>query len=360
MVQGQPHQFCSRSPLTRYTRTSTFFDGAIMQMTEVSEGGVAIPRPWITLHDVKHVVWLSIASAVLPPVALGVGPAHQTGTPRPEIVQMRTSSAEVGVTATGSIISAFIDSTSTAWLCVLTADHVAAAGATGIAFGNGNPVDRILMADESLIFRSDAGADVSVLGVRYGVPDDFFRSLQPLSLAPLVPESLLGRSFTQVAFGETGELTDAGMARVARAGVQGVQNNRFERVRSITPSAFNPYSYAALEWDFDQPGSANAIAGEGSSFAGDSGSPYLTSLPSLLTLASGESMWTYTDSIAAVHTYGDGSSVHGWVGSGDHVPGGGVAITPELSHWITAQCGLVPSPGCSILLTMAVAARRRR
>jgi hypothetical protein len=303
---------------------------------------------------VKHLVWLAF-----PSLALGVGPVGQTGIPRPEIVQMRPGTEEVPVTATGSIISAFIDSSDNAWLCVLTADHVAAAGVTGIAFGNGNPVDRVLMADESLIFRSEGGADLSVLGVRYGAPDDFFRSLRPLALAPQAPTALLGASFTQIGFGETGVVTDNGMARVARAGVQGVQNNRFERVRTID-SIFSPYTYTALEWDFDQPGSANAVTGEGSSFAGDSGSPYLIAQPSPMQLESGGSMWTFMDSIAAVHTYGDGSSVHGWVGSGDHIPGGGVAITPDLAQWIQARCSMVPAPGTSVLLVLLAAARRRR
>ncbi|MFZ4574352.1 MAG: hypothetical protein ACOYN0_08130 [Phycisphaerales bacterium] len=295
--------------------------------------------------------------------AWGVGPSIQRTGAVNAVVQMRAGDDPLGVTATGSVVAKRIDSAGMGWLCVLTADHVAGAGFTGIGFGDGDPPPLTFAADDSLTFRAPfGGADLAVIGVPYGSPDGFFESLEPLSLAPSDPGSLIGTQFSQIGYGWTGVPIEGGLglATQPRAGVKGFQNNVVERVRPFG-GVFTPYAYTALEWDFNQPGASGAVVGEGSSFNGDSGSPYLIGSPTAVTLESGAVMEHFTIGIAAVHTYGDSSREHGWVGSGDHIPGGGVAITPGVAEWIGARCAEVPAPGSlAVVLVLGLAARRRR
>lgn len=293
----------------------------------------------------RLVAILAIASPTW--IAHAVGPSNQTSPAPTAVVQMRPDGGEHAVTATGSVIRKVVDASGAAWLCILTTDHVAAAGYTGISFGDGNPPSNYFGGSDSIIRRAPAfGADLAVIGVRYGTPDAFFESLNPLQLLAADPSTRIGTTFTQFGYGFTGELDSAlsTMQTAARAGVSGFQNNRIERVRAFG-STFTPYSYSALEWDFNDPASINAVLGEGSTFNGDSGSPYLIEDISYVSLLDGSSMPVFTRGIAAVHAYGDGSQSHGWLGSGDHIPGGGVAITLDIATWIDAQCLAIPAPG---------------
>ena len=302
--------------------------------------------------------WLALA----PLGALAVGPANQTAPSPAAIVQMRPHAGEVTVTATGSVIRKFTDSAGDGWLCVLTTDHVAEAGYTGISFGDGNPAGNYFGGPETIIRRAPLfGADLAVIGIKYGTPDSFFHALAPLQLLAANPNTRVGASFTQFGYGYTGELDLAlsTMHTVARAGVSGFQNNRIERVRQFG-SAFTPYSYTALEWDFNDPSSSGALFGEGSTFNGDSGSPYLIDSLSYVSVLDGTIMPVFTQGIMAVHAYGDGSTSHGWLGTGDHIPGGGVAITTEIAQWIDAQCLAVPAPGAFAIVAMGLCVRRGR
>lgn len=302
----------------------------------------------------------ALAGCALGVPALAVGPSNQTTGAVSSVVQMRPDDSALDTTATGSVVRKVVDSSGVGWLCVLTADHVAGAGYTRIGFGDGNPGAQVFGGDDSLVFRApEGGADLALVGVRYGTPDSFFDALSPLALAPASAQSRVGSLFTQPAYGWTGEIDGAGMNTLARAGVKGFQNNVVERVRQVG-SAFIPYAYAALEWDFNAPGGAGSVLGEGSSYNGDSGAPYLIAGAQTVTLSDGSVMEIFTGSIAAVHTYGDSSSFHGWVGSGDHLPGGGVAITPEIAAWVEERCAAVPAPGALLVLGLGAFARRRR
>lgn len=294
--------------------------------------------------------------------ALAVGPSHQTVSAVSAVVQMRPDDSPLDTTATGSVVRKVVDTSGVGWLCVLTADHVVESGYTHIGFGDGNPTGTTFGGDDSLLFRAPlGGADVAVVGVRYGTPDAFFDSLNPLSLAPASAPSRVGTVFSQLGYGWTGEMDFAGsrMVTVPRAGVMGFQNNTVERVRQIA-SPFLPYSYTALEWDFNAPGGPGAVDGEGSSFNGDSGAPYLIESAVPVVLGDGSTINVFTRGIGAVHTYGDSTAYHGWLGSGDHIPGGGVAITPELADWIEAQCLAVPAPGGGLVLIVLAGVGLRR
>jgi hypothetical protein len=305
---------------------------------------------------------VAISGLVLAPLgALAVGPSNQTSPSPQAIVQMRPNGEELATTATGSVIRKFTDASGDGWLCVLTTDHVAAAGYTGISFGDGNPASNFRGGPDTIVRRAPlSGADLAVVGIRYGTPDSFFHALTPLQLLASDPNARVGTTFTQFGYGFTGELDNSlsTMHTVARAGISGFQNNRIERVRNFG-SAFTPYSYAALEWDFNDPSSAGAVFGEGSTFNGDSGSPYLIQSLSYVSLLDGSTMPVFTQGIMAVHAYGDGSASHGWLGSGDHIPGGGVAITQDVAQWIDAQCLAVPTPGAFALVFASMFVRGR-
>lgn len=301
---------------------------------------------------------------------LATGPSNQVigstpGSRLHSVVQLRPDASEVPVTASGSVIGRHVDTSGVGWLCVLTADHVVAAGFTSIAFGNGAPPSGGAFGGQGdWVFRSEEGGpDIAVLGIRYGAPDDFFASIVPLSLAPTDPALLVGQSFTQVGYGWTGELDapNQTMRSVARSGVKGFQNNVVERIRNVNGLLGN-YAYQAADWDFQEPGSAEAVVGEGSSFNGDSGSPYMLREREMVTLDDGTQMEVFSDGIGAVHTYGDGSSGHGWLGSGDHIPSGGVVITPAIEAWIVDRCLMVPTPGASVCISIGflLAFRRKR
>ncbi len=306
---------------------------------------------------------ISLPILLLAAPALAVGPSTQLLS-NPSVVQMRADDSELAATATGSIVHKLIDTSGNGWLCILTADHVAQAGYTRIGFGNGNPPATSLGGSSSLVFSAaHTGADLALIGVPYGPADSFFDSISPLALAPADPTSRVGTTFSQPAYGSTGTLDTATQRLITldRAGVQGFQNNTIERTRLFS-IPFLSYSYTALEWDFNQPGSIASVPGEGSSFNGDSGAPYLIAAPSPITLDDGSIAHVFSQGIAAVHTYGDSSREHGWLGSGDHIPGGGIAITHDLAAWIDAACTQVPAPASLPLLAAAslFASRRRR
>ena len=287
------------------------------------------------------------------------------------VVEMRRDRAADRANGTGSVIDKHVDEFGNGWFCVLTADHVTAAGGRYIGFGNGNPQagNRMFGNPQGDLLHSFSaqGLDLAVLGVPYGGPPDaFFNSIIPLSMiiGYNSPNDLTNSRavFTEIGYGDTGDPgvdTDGsgGLTSYTSYGVKRYQNNRFER------SQIKPYgsgNYTSIEWDYDNPAGAFATPGEGSSYAGDSGGPYFMTDGIGPDSPNGHQHDITTNGIVAVHTYGDNTNFHNYFGHPDHVASGGVFLTTAIVNAIRTECESIPEPAGLCLIVIGLIAMRKR
>ncbi len=275
---------------------------------------------------------------------------------------------------TGSVIGKQVVN-GVGWFCVLTADHVVdPVGINGphvIAFGD-NGAQGVFGGATNIVKRglppvANGGlnkVDIAVLGIRYGqlTPQNefFFNSITPLTMLPGTPQSRVGTTMTELGYGGTGSFVAGGMNVAPPDGNKRFQNNRIERTINYNDGT---YMYTAVEWDFDNPAGIFAVPGEGSSYGGDSGGPYMTTNEVLLNVGGGNFLNAFSNGIIAVHTYGDNNpAFHAFWNTPGHQPSGGVPLTQAYVTWIEQQCMMIPAPGTLILLTMTgvLAYRRRR
>lgn len=337
------------------------------------------------------------------------GPAQQLVPWRPavagqfstlnSVVQMSTPSS----LGTGTIIGKNIDAgTGDAWVCVLTANHVVrGAGNVQILMGDNGAEGTFGGADSRHLQRGTD--DMSIVGVRLGRVQGAgadaallakYNALTPASMIPTTNlASYIGRQFSQVGYGGTGDFVAGGMnARVIDAGplanpryslnIDG--NKRFQnnQINQIDPVADGTYFYDSVRFSFDPAAANGLLAGEGISYAGDSGAPYFRSVLSTQAVAAfsrpGQTNWAggnmdiLTDAITAVHTRGNsrpggagGNSFftpYSDVANGVDSWGAGIPLTPARVAWIQEWCMFVPGPGAaaSFVLFGVIAARRRR
>jgi len=316
------------------------------------------------------------------------------------------------------------------WLCVLTADHVVrGSNNIQVRFGDNGAIGTFGGADSWHIQRGQD--DMAVVAVRLnaapaGLPGvtaaQFASRLNfPSFIANLHnPSSVIGEDFTQVGYGGYGnwdtrpngpvEVRPGIRTTTASIAIPGdpnnrryfphidntkrFQNNRIERTRQILqredpndPNSAIRYSYTAIEFDLDVPlalGQPNndLLAGEGISYAGDSGGPYFyNNLTEQFVGAMARPDGVWPDGTArpvpdwaagdmqlldnilfAVHTFGN--TVPG--GGGNVAPngstffnpvwttfGGGVPLTPARVAWIQDWCSRIPTPGSASLLVLA-------
>ncbi len=355
-----------------------------------------------------RVIAVIASVGLLASVATATGPTQQTAPVFAPITHSVNSIVQVygennaGVIqgwGTGSIIGRTTDMSDpmnpVGWLCVLTANHVVEkTPRQTISFG-----DKAMFPGANGRFgfngswvMTHPSLDIALVAVPYGAPDFFFDNLTLLTTVANDPDDLVNNNakFTQFGYGLTGRFAQGGMntldaddpdaPTVFGNAYKRFQNNRIERHRNNlqTENRINPYS--GVDFDFDKlpaAGPADAFFNaEGLSYAGDSGGPYMTT-DSFFTFTSafvrpddadgtvvpdwaGGLMEIYTNSIIAVHTYGNSNiNIGGFSAYGSI--GGGIPITADLKFWIDSHCMLVPAPGSvSILVTIGVLAIRRR
>ncbi len=352
-----------------------------------------------------------VFSAGLPLIALATGPAQQRVNWRPlgagqtqfstlnSVVQISTTNS----LGTGTIIGKNIDAgTGDAWVCVLTANHVVR-GENNVQIGLGDNFAQGTFggADSRHIQRGND--DMSVVGVRLGKVQGAganaallatYNALTPASMIPTTNlPSYVGRQFTQVGYGGTGDFVAGGMnARVNDAGAGNnpryslnIDNNkRFQNnvINQIDPVADGTYFYDSVRFSFDPAAANGFLAGEGISYAGDSGAPYFRSVLSTQAVTAftrpGQQDWAggdmdlLTDAITAVHTRGN-SRPGGPGGNSFFTPytdaatgidsfGAGVPLTPARVAWIQEWCVFVPAPNATAAFAIfgLFASRRRR
>ncbi|MCA9287260.1 MAG: hypothetical protein KDA05_01670 [Phycisphaerales bacterium] len=309
---------------------------------------------------------------------------------------------------TGSIISKHNDADPNfAWYCVLTADHVAnPAGTIGnavIGFGD-TGAQGVFGGADNIIRRAPlpaamggmgAPVDLAVIGVR--VPKNaFFDQVSPLAMLPTTQAQATNQQFTQPGYGGTGDFVAADPMNALPAGMTTAgpdHTKRFQNnvITGPTNANYNAggvaYAYGSIQWSFDMPAAPGAhgaahnfLVAEGTSYGGDSGSPYLVSQMSTQFVGNfdrpgagsdwdfgpmhaGDDMPLFTNVIIGVHAWGvtpAGGFPGGVVPYGRLA--GGVPLTQANIDWITAQCAIVPAPGSGILLAFGgiLAAKRRR
>lgn len=269
----------------------------------------------------------------------------------------------------------------TGYFCVITAAHnfpksgyisFGDAGAVGV--GDGRDFHRIVKIH---LGGSTGTKDLALAIVEYGTPDAFFNNVSPLGLwnAPVgvsdtdlagnFSEYLGGFDFTEIGYGNTGTRFPAvppaapqtGWTPVNSAGTQRFQN---ETIDSLTPNNVKgAYTYLSVDWTTNFPA---AGSGEGSSFPGDSGGPYLVSALETLAINGlldidgnplpAQNIDLHTDTIFAVHTFGNNLNPQ-LFGAKPH---GGVVLTADDIQWITNNCQTIPEASTIVMVGLGVAA----
>ncbi|MGO9109088.1 MAG: PEP-CTERM sorting domain-containing protein [Thermoguttaceae bacterium] len=300
------------------------------------------------------------------------------------VIDLLTNGSGTADVGTGSIIGSMVDpTTDIGYFCVLTAAHNFPSS-TAIGFGdfgrNGNNANSF--ADTYPIVSVQTGGstgkkDLAVAMVKYGPVDDFFDDVQDLSLwaAPAISDSALQtyvtsgttaiNSFTEIGYGNTGTPhytsgVQDGFIPQDSTGIQRFQNNTRSGVN--VDAAHGAYTYTDFTWTPGPVSPGNPNLGTGSSFMGDSGGPYLLSSPTTLTIAGltdvfgnavgNQNITLNTDSIFAVHTFGDNNNPQ--LFSDANITSGGVLLTAADETWIESVC-VVPEPSTLVLLIVACA-----
>ena len=362
----------------------------------------AISRSLQKLPVFSAVVLACGAVLLSAPQAWAIAPMQQRtdparGTSLYDVVDMVSSpTVDVG---TGSIIDSMIDTNlNIGYFCVLTARHVATGGATAIGFGywgDGTNPANSFATTYPITNHFDGGAtgneDISVEVVRYGTPDRFFFDAAANTLGLWSPPAGTRAqtaayvtanvaSFTEIGYGDTGTPhynaggVQDGWNPQSSSGIQRFQNN------FPTSAGDQGAAGAIVGWHPHNPSAPNT--GEGTSFGGDSGGPYLLETKTTRTISGladpqnqggtlpNQTIQLYTNTIFAVHTFGNNnnpalySDLYG-AGAGQIAnDNGGVILTPADIAWIeSVPC---PEPSSVVLAAMGMLSmigyylRRRR
>lgn len=345
---------------------------------------------------------IRIATAVaavvaLQAAALATGPRQQTVTPR---AHGHTLNAAVRVNSgggigTGSIIAKKIDAEGNGWFCVLTADHNVRGNANhSIRYEDADGVRTIGDHTSWYLTMSPPGVrsyDLAVLGVRYGPRDAFFDGVNPIALTtypdrdPANPGNVTRHKFTQIGFGDSGDFVNGGMNGFDDTPntTKRFQNNQIERWVQGFQGTGNVYDYFGIEFTFDVPTAHDVdrfLSGEGLSFIGDSGGPYLMAFEAQQNVARfrdnirrnqdgsgdlipnwpGGDMPLWSNVQFAVHAFGN-SNAAGFNPFGR--TGGAVPLVRHVREWIDFNCHVIPAPPGAAAFALAgivLAFRRRR
>lgn len=371
-----------------------------------------------------RLMWLGACVAAVCASAFGgvvdTGPSGQLAPWRPAAGQagfstvnsvVRIANPLLGFSGTGSVIAKRTtreNGREIGWFAVLTADHVVwpndpvfnLPGGFAFQFGDGGAQGSFGGA-ETIRFRApepvaqgglNQPVDLAVMGVRYGEVDDFFRRVTPLDVISRRASDIADRNFTQMGYGGHGDFvaqvpgaggTPAGMKYLEADEKKRFQNNRAVDVVNheyTSPRNNVRYSFGAVRFRFDQPAAPPAnylnvphLVGEGASFPGDSGGPFLDSSAvsqavGAFTRPGAGSDWNppggtadmpmLSNGLFAVMSSGPQIAVNGIQPYGATFYG--VHLTPELGAWISGRVDAIPSPSAGALVLTALAWGRRR
>jgi hypothetical protein len=325
-------------------------------------------------HLLMVATGLVLSAAV--PLAWAIAPSDQTvgfqfdtaNSPYYSVVEIAQNADGSGGTGTGAIIGkATIGSSEYAY--VLTADHVADMGGYNNFVGLG-------VCDDSWTARNSQGFQETLVAAGGPNPTSYFEDLAIMridltaypgvytSLTPLNvvnPSQSSGpSSFTEYGYGDTGApgVTGngvAGYSQVNRDFTLGFQNNTTlgltitnytaQVASNISLNANKPYQEPLLEWTAVAP--ANNFL-QGTSFPGDSGGPYLSTLGTLIPVNRGGTVISnyseMSDGLDAVHVLGFSPSLNGQTNDG-------VYINQANYDWIMSQ---IPEPSAASLVMAGI------
>lgn len=276
---------------------------------------------------------VALSSLTLSQSAHATGPDNQL-VPQPALPGFNTLSSVVAVVGTGgdkninnrgtgTIIDSFLNpATNNRFLCILTADHVVAAGVNSIIFPNYtfNAAPPAAGTYPIVGTRQVAGigvgqnVDANVVLVRYGVADPFYFGVPNKSIAAA---SATGDKLAEVGFGQTatanfvaGKLDS--LTQQATADNPATRSKRYQNnlLTSFIPNSVHPgYKENDITYTFDKQTAANFVAGEGFGFPGDSGAPLFNDG---ITFDPGNSLplIASTDSIAGIDVFGPTGTIN--------------------------------------------------
>ncbi len=199
--------------------------------------------------------------------------------------------ASDGSSGTGSVVGKYT-SNGNLYFEVLTAAHVVDNGALvngNIGYGSPQPPNALAAPMDPYQVVATGGStgkeDMALLAVNVGPTTNiidlgFYGLMTPLTVTPYaVPNPYTSQSlgFTEIGYGRTGTAQNfAGVPgytqTIPSGGTKMFQNNKVNAI--TTPTSWGSYTYQGVEWLSVAPANNN---GTGTSFAGDSGGPYLMS-----------------------------------------------------------------------------------
>jgi len=244
------------------------------------------------------------------------------------------------------------------WLCVLTADHVISTNgkksggivdAPGIAFGNSIKTSGNSPYFVGQVFgrySTNGTSDIAVLGVPYGAYNPAYDNL----VVHLVTASGFF-FFTDIGYGNEGKLITGGYQAQNKYGTERFLNDKIGTFEANYTR--DGYTFEGAEWYVTDPADPNHIAGSGTTFDADSGSPYFSSATNF---DEGTGLNYRTDNQFAVH-----SGIRFAASTNNPVPTiafGSTLIGDALSAndlvWIENLCDAVPEPSAVVLSAVGI------
>lgn len=267
--------------------------------------------------------------------------------------------------------------------CLITADHVldntaspigggrtATAGNFTISFRNGDaPAGPRYSIPDAWIHRGGPTGlvDIAVAGAYYGSVgrnDTFFGFVEPVAFHTPRPGNTAGEEFTAIGYGGTGAaVNDANGNPRGYASTDGsFGTKRFANNMTSSRGLIvggTQYAYDGIGWELDRPGSPNRVLGEGITYPGDSGGPYLVQREGSSEIGG---FPVRSNQLMGVHTQGfTGSFAAEWYPNITS-SAAGVYMNADYIRWAHDSCRAVPEPASIAALGLGIAAlvRRRR